>query len=119
MPTRLFTPPPQTYGIAFAEAIASGGEQGEALAQATAIAFCQGGSTATAFAEAYSVALSRNSQGCLVLTRARAIAVAQCNGAGQFSAFAEATVTSQVLGQCRLRQRWNGRAWFKRDDRDD
>jgi hypothetical protein len=91
----------QAYGVAFAEAAASGGEDQEALAQATAAAFCEGGGTATAFASAYSVALSRNKQGCLVLTQARALAVAQCGG-GQFTAYAEASAESQVLGLCGL-----------------
>jgi hypothetical protein len=91
----------EVFGVAFAQAAAAGGDQGEALAQATALAFCEGGGSATAFASAYSVALSRNRQGCLVLTRARAIAVAQCRG-GQFTAFAEASAESQVLGLCGL-----------------
>jgi hypothetical protein len=51
------------YGVAFAEAIAAGGEEGSALAEATALAFCKGGSSATAFAKAYSVALERNKNG--------------------------------------------------------
>lgn len=49
--------------MAFAEAIAAGGEEGSALAEATALAFCKGGSSATAFAKAYSVALERNKNG--------------------------------------------------------
>jgi hypothetical protein len=93
----------QTYGVAFAQAIASGGEEGEALAQATAIAFCQGGGTATAFARAYSVALSKDKNGCNVLTQARTIAVAKCSG-GVFTSFTEATVESRVLGLCGIRK---------------
>lgn len=85
-----------------------GGEDGEALAQATAIAFCQGGGTATAFAQAFSVAISRNANGCTVLTRARAIAIARCSG-GVFSSFAEASVESRVLGGCaNTRERYRG-----------
>jgi hypothetical protein len=91
----------QVFGVAFAEAAAAGGDQSQALAYATALAFCQGGGTATAFASAYSAALSRNRQGCVVLTQARALAVAQCSG-GQFTAFAEASAESQVLGLCGL-----------------
>jgi hypothetical protein len=93
--------PPQTYGAAFAEAIAAGGEDGEALAQATAIAFCQGGGSATAFARAFNVAISRNEQGCVVLTKARALASAQCRN-GVASSFAEASVESRTLGLCGL-----------------
>lgn len=92
--------PLQVYGVAFAQAIASGGEQSDALAEATAIAICKGGSTATAFARAYSVALSRNREGCLVLQKATAMAVARCSK-GVATAFARATVETQVLGFCR------------------
>lgn len=53
----------QVYGVAFAKAIAAGGEEKAALAEATALAFCKGGSSATAFAKAYSVALERNRNG--------------------------------------------------------
>jgi hypothetical protein len=97
----------QTYGVAFAEAIASGGADGEALAQATAIAFCEGGGTATAFARAFSIAISRNRQGCVVLTQARAVAIARCSG-GVFSSFAEASAESRVLGSCGIRERSRG-----------
>lgn len=85
--------------MAFAEAVASGGDDADALAEATAIAFCKGGSTATAFAKAYSEALSINKNGCLVLTKAKAIAVAQCKG-GVFRAYAEASTEKKVLGIC-------------------
>lgn len=95
----------QTYGVAFSEAIAAGGDESDALAEATAIAFCSGGGTATAFARAYSVALSRNKNGCLVLTKARAIAVARCSG-GVFTGYAEASVESRVLGLCGIPQRF-------------
>lgn len=91
--------PSQTYGAAFAEAIAGGGEDGEALAQATAIAFCQGGGTVKAFARAFNVAISRDEQGCVVLTKARALASAQCRG-GVASSFAEASFESRTLGLC-------------------
>lgn len=89
----------QAYGVAFASAIASGGDEADALSEATAIAFCSGGSTATAFARAFSVALSRDSNGCLVLTKAKALAVVRCSG-GTFRAYAEASVEKQVLGLC-------------------
>jgi hypothetical protein len=91
----------------FAQAIASGtgSDEYEALAQATAIAFCQGGGTTTAFARAYSVALTNDKNGCTVLTRARAIAVAQCSG-GVFRSYTEATVESQVLGLCGILERF-------------
>jgi hypothetical protein len=49
--------------VAFAEAIAAGGDEESALAEATALAFCKGGSSATAFAKAYNVALGRNRNG--------------------------------------------------------
>lgn len=85
--------------MAFAQAIASGGEDSEALAAATAIAFCKGGGTATAFAKAYSEALSINQNGCLVLTKAKALAVAQCKG-GVFRSYTEASVEKKVIGLC-------------------
>jgi hypothetical protein len=96
----LLSCPAQVYGVTFAQAIASGGDESDALAEATAIAICKGGSTATAFARAYSVAISRNKQGCLVLQKATATAVARCNN-GVVTAFAQATVETQVLGFCR------------------
>jgi hypothetical protein len=91
----------QAYGVAFASAIASGGDEEDALAQATAIAFCKGGSTATAFAKAYSAALEINKKGCLVLTKVKAFAFAQCKN-GYVRAYAEASVEKKVLGFCGL-----------------
>lgn len=107
----------QTYGVAFAKAIASGGPEGQALAKATAIAFCEGGSMASAFAEAWSEALSRDKNGCLVLTKARAIAIARCTAAGAFSE-AKTKITKKVLGQCKLRKRWvaASSSWADFDD---
>lgn len=89
----------QAYGVAFAEAVASGGEESDALAEATAIAFCTGGSTATAFAKAFDVALERDKNGCLVLTKVKALAVARCNN-GYVRTYAEASVERKVLGFC-------------------
>lgn len=110
----------QTYGVAFAKAIASGGPEGQALAKATAIAFCEGGSMASAFAEAWTEALSRDKKGCLVLTTARAIATARCTAAGAFSE-AKTTITKKILGQCKLRQRWvpATSSWADFDNDDD
>lgn len=91
----------QAYGVAFASAIASGGDESDALAQATAIAFCKGGSTATAFAKAYSAALEINKDGCLTLTKVKAFAFAQCKN-GYVRTYAEASVERKVLGICGL-----------------
>lgn len=91
----------QAYGVAFASAIASGGDESDALAQATAIAFCKGGSTATAFAKAYSAALEIDKKGCLTLTKVKAFAFAQCKN-GYVRTYAEASVEKKVLGFCGL-----------------
>jgi hypothetical protein len=90
-----------TFGQAMAKAMATSEGQA-AVAEATASVFCGPGTYATAWAEAMSVALSRDSRGCLVLNKAKAIAVARCNG-GVFSAEAKAEATSRVLGFCGLR----------------
>ena len=75
---------------------------------------------ASAFAEAYCQALSRDKNGCLVLTKARTTAVARCDAGGSFSN-ARATITKKVLGQCKMRQRWAPAhsSWFDEDDNDD
>eukprot|EP00878_Enallax_costatus_P001357 GHUV01001506.1.p1 GENE.GHUV01001506.1~~GHUV01001506.1.p1 ORF type:complete len:366 (+),score=111.97 GHUV01001506.1:189-1286(+) len=91
----------QAYGEAFARAAAGSADEQAALAEATAVAFCQGGRTSRAFASAYAEAINRDPRtGCLVLSRARAIAVAQCRG-GVASSYAQATAESRVLGFCR------------------
>lgn len=95
----------QVYGVAFASAISAGGEEADALASATAVAFCKGGSTALAFAKAYSAILSTDKNGCTVLTEARALAVAQCSG-GVFRSYSEASVTQTVLGLCGIAERF-------------
>ncbi len=66
---------------------------------ATAVAICQGGATAAAYSEAYSVAVSKNSEGCSVLTEAFARAYAQCGPQGA-SAWAESGTTVEVLNDC-------------------
>jgi hypothetical protein len=61
-----------------------------------------GGSTAEAFASAYSAALSRDPNGCLVLSEARAYAYARCGQGGAFAS-SSSEVTSRVLGFCAQR----------------
>lgn len=91
----------RAYGAAFARAAAGSSEEQEALAEATAVVFCQGGKNSRAFAQAYAEALNRDPRtGCLVLSRARAIAVARCRG-GVAKTYARATAESRVLGFCR------------------
>jgi len=100
-----------TFGQAMAKAMATTEGQA-AVAEATASVFCGPNTYATAWAEAMSVALSRDSRGCLVLNKAKAIAVARCNG-GVFSAEAKAEATSRVLGFCGLGARpWGGDGGF-------
>ncbi|KAF8063763.1 hypothetical protein HT031_003620 [Scenedesmus sp. PABB004] len=78
------------YGVAFAQAAGGASDEQQALAEATAVAFCSGGSTATAFASAYSVALSRNAQpwrgGQASLRPSRAAAAGRVNQARRLSA---------------------------------
>lgn len=96
----------QAYGIAFAEAVACGGEESDALAEATAIAFCEQGGTATAFARAFSVALLRNrtASGCPVLTQQ---STCDCRRPLQrWCLYRVRSVESQVLGLCGLLQRF-------------
>jgi hypothetical protein len=81
--------------------IAQGGDSKAAVAEATATAFCEGGSTAQSWASAYAVALSKDSQGCLVLNEAKAMARAKCGAAGAESV-AKSEATSLVLGFCGL-----------------
>jgi hypothetical protein len=91
----------RAYGAAFARAAAGTDDEQQALAEATAVAFCQGGKKSRAFAQAYAEALNRDPRtGCLVLSRARAIAVAKCRG-GVATTYAKATAESRVLGFCR------------------
>lgn len=91
----------RAYGAAFARAAAGSDDEQQALAEATAVAFCQGGKNSRAFAQAYAEALNRDPRtGCLVLSRARAIAVAKCRG-GVATTYAKATAESRVLGFCR------------------
>jgi hypothetical protein len=89
------------YGTAIAKAIAGGGDSQAAIAEATATAYCQGGATADSWSNAYAVAISQDSKGCLVLNEARALAQARCRG-GQFTSDAQSEATSTVLGFCGL-----------------
>lgn len=70
----------ETAGQAISQAIAGGPDSQQALARATANVFCEGGALATAWAAAFSVALSQDARGCLVLNQARALAVTTCGG---------------------------------------
>ena len=90
-----------TYGTAIAKAVAAGGDSQAAVAEATATAYCEGGSTAESWSNAYAVAISQDSKGCLVMNEARAMAMAKCGG-GQFTSEAKAEATSTVLGFCGL-----------------
>jgi hypothetical protein len=93
----------RAYGVAFAQAAAGSDDEQLAVAEATAVAFCEGGARSRAFAQAYSEALSRDPRtGCLVLSRARALAVARCNG-GVARTYTQASAESRVLGFCRQR----------------
>jgi hypothetical protein len=90
-----------TYGEAIAKAVASGGDGQAAVAEATAEVFCAGDSMASAWSSAFAVALNRDQNGCLVLSQARAIATASCGG-GAFNSFADSDAKSTVLGFCGL-----------------
>jgi hypothetical protein len=91
------------YGVAIAQAAAGSSDEQEAVAEATAVAFCNGGARSRAFAQAYSQALSVDPYtGCLTLSRARAIAIARCNG-GVARTYTQASAESRVLGFCRQR----------------
>lgn len=91
-----------SYGQALATAYASA-DGGAAIAEATAEVFCYGNSYAEAWSQAYSVAITINRNGCVILSQAYAIAEASCGG-GYFSSSAQSEATSQVFGYCGIRR---------------
>lgn len=90
-----------TYGQAIAKAVSQGSDGQQAVAEATAEVFCQGGSYANAWASAFAVALYQDENGCLALSKAQALAVASCGG-GAFKSYSSSDATSKVLGFCGL-----------------
>jgi len=92
------------FASAFAVASASTDGQ-EALAEASAQAFCAGGETGVAFARAWSISISRDPLGCLTISKARARAIAVCGndpfGGGGAFASASAEASTRVIGRCR------------------
>lgn len=88
-------------GQAMASAIAGGPDTRQALAEATATVFCEGGGAASAWASALSIALSQDSRGCLVLNQARALAISTCGPTGARS-FTDSAASSTNFGFCGL-----------------
>lgn len=93
-------------GGAWAESIAGTTDGQQAIAIATATAFCEQGETADAFAEAFVVTIfCDETTGCKTLAMARSIAEANCSAIGDQAyaySYADSYALSAALGHCKV-----------------